>query len=273
MLKLSDSGHKIDFAQIEQSVSDGYATLQLIESLEKQQDEESKTLLAAINELCYRRFVSLLSSFNQSEHALVIEKLHYLAHKEVLIDGVCTTPFKTTLSKMLLTIAIINAKKMKCSEKKELLVHALSAIEVSMLKVNQRIGVDKVQESDIRELIAVLEVYAIKIPAAGMSALKITILATVITIIVLLIVIYVGPFVVDKSVLFLGKHVIQPIIRGTTADVQRSMQQLTGEAERSIHRLADGAAADLGFIPRMLAFGRWFQPARQQAPVRPQPPV
>ncbi len=272
LLSASGASHKIDFAQLEQSANDGYATLQLIESLEKQQDETSTTLLAAINELCYRRFISLLSLFDQNEHALVIEKLHYLAQKEVVTDGVCITPFKSALSKMLLMVAIINAKKIKPIEKKEFLVHALSAVEVDMLKINQGLGVEKVQEQEIRDLVAALEVYAVKIPAVGMSALKITVLATAITIVVLLIVIYVGPFVVDKSVLFLRQHVIQPIILGTTADAQQSLQQLTREAEQSMHRLADGAAADLGFFPRMFAFGRWLQPDRQQAGRMP-PPV
>jgi hypothetical protein len=249
-LKPSGSGHKIDFAQIEQSVSDGYATLQLIESLEKQQDEASKTLLAAINELCYRRFVSLLSSFNQSEHALVIEKLHYLAHKEVLIDGVCTTPFKTALSKMLLTVAIVNAQKIKPTEKKELLAQVLSVVEANMLKINQGLGADSVQENEIRELVVVLEVAAIKIPVATINYVKV---ATLVALIVLVVVViyyrnelklYTGvklqelkrytELQLQALANFIRMNFLRPLINGAAADVQAQIDPLIAESSRSI---------------------------------------
>jgi hypothetical protein len=260
--------HHIAFARLAQTVDDSFAVLKLIEWLEQQQDENSKVLLDTINELCYLKFVQLMSYFECGEHALAIEKLQYLAHKEVSIEGGVKRPFRTTLSKIFLAITLVNAKKLKPEQRKEFLALALEKIENDMLKINRGLGEDKVQEHEIRELVAVLEVYAVRIPAAGVNVVKLTIIISV----VILAIAVCGPYLeryigrkIDQLVAFIQGHIINPPIANTTAELQRSFRIAVDELQHAEHALGDATAANLGIIPRMFLFGRWFQPARQPA--------
>jgi hypothetical protein len=221
----------IDFMRLAETVGDGFAALQLIEFLEKQHDDNCAVLLSAINELCYLKLVHFISLFECHGHdALVIEKLHYLANKEVALDGVKQKPFSTSLSKICLTIAVINAKKLKHEQKKEFLALALDKIENDMLKINRGLGVGSVREDEIRELCAALEVYAVRVTVAGVNWLKISVLVTL----AIVIIYFFAPMIVDKLVAFFGEHVIRPIIGNSTRDIQRSIQILRVDAHAQI---------------------------------------
>ena len=221
----------IDFTRFAQTVDDGFAVLQLIEWLEKQHDDKSIVLLAALNELCYLKLVHFVSLFECPGHdALVIEKLHYLANKEVAVDGAKQKPFLTSLGKICLTIAVINAKKLKHERKKEFLALALDKIENDMLKINRGLGVGSVREDEIRELCAALEVYAVRVTVAGVNWLKISVLVTL----AIVIIYFFAPMIVDKLVTFFGEHVIRPIIGNSTSDIQRSIHILRADAHAQI---------------------------------------
>jgi hypothetical protein len=250
----------IDFTRIAQSVDDGYATLQLIEWLEKHQDSKNKIALAAINELCYSEFIRILSVLKEGD--LVIEKFQYLADKEIIIDGIASQPFRTPLSKMLLMIALVKSQKLSNVRQKELLALSLSKIKNEMLNINKQLGMDKVQECEIREVCSVLQLHAIPaiVPQSSFISKKFVII-TALLIIITVIVVYYAPPLVDK----LKTYIDEVILPGFDGYLQRSSRSFAGAYKTFFDEFVRVTAANLS-APLRKAFFRWGAENQEPAP-------
>ncbi|MFA5305889.1 MAG: hypothetical protein WC365_00420, partial [Candidatus Babeliales bacterium] len=217
----------IDFARITRSTGDGFATLQLVEWLEKQQDDKSKIVLTAINELCYSEFIRILSALKECE--LVIEKFQYLADKEVMIGRIISQPFRTSLSKILLMLTLVKSQKLDYVRQKEVLALSLSKIKNEMLKINRSLGEDKVQENEIRELCAVLQVYALPAIVSQPSLIsKKFVVITLMLIITVVITIHYVPALKAKLLgyLELARTKLDSSLQGGTLALARAYETL-----------------------------------------------
>ncbi|MFA6263280.1 MAG: hypothetical protein WCW33_01860 [Candidatus Babeliales bacterium] len=257
----------ITFARLAHNEDDGLAALHLIEWLEKQHDVNSVLLLSAINELCTIKFTQIMNNLDGAkDREALIEKFQHLADTEVEIQGVAYKPFQTIMSKMFLTIAIVNAKKLKYEQKKEALVFVLNKIRKEMLAINSKLGENKVQDSGIREFVVALEVYAVRMPVVNKGksflfspAVIMSVLLLVI-IVAVIVVIYFCPQLTDKVMKYLDEHI-----------VQRLVKVATDAYKKFVDEVAHATAANLSFPLRRAFFSGAAIEGQLVAGVVPQP--
>jgi hypothetical protein len=259
----------VTFARLAHNEDDGLAALHLIEWLEKQHDVNSVLLLSAINELCIIKFTHIMNNLDGVKDCeALIEKFQHLADTEAEIQGVAYKPFQTIMSKMFLTIAIVNAKKLNYEQKKEMLVFALNKIRKEMLAINKKLGENRVQDSEIREFVVALEVYAVHMPivSKGKSflfspAVIMSVLLLVI-IVAMIVVIYFCPQLTDKVMKYLDEHI-----------VQRLVKVATDAYKKFVDEVAHATAANLSFPLRRAFFSGAAIDGHLIAEVVPQPAV
>jgi hypothetical protein len=168
------------------------------------------------------------------------------------------------MSKMFLTIAIVNAKKLKYEQKKEMLVFVLSKIKKEMLTINRKLGENKVQDSEIREFVVALEVYAVRMPVVHKSFLfspaAITSVVLLVMIVAVIVVIYFCPQLTDKVMKYLDEHI-----------VQRLVKVATDAYKKFVDEVAHATAANLSFPLRRALFSVAAIDGQLVAGVGPQP--
>jgi hypothetical protein len=170
----------INISSKEKNISEnGEGLLYLIEWLQQyeyflnvssQHITEYSTLLKALNKffcLIFRKILCDIEIDKYEEY-----KLNPHEHFSQLYDHkICNSlenwyhhPFRTTLSKTLVSILIVNYTKMSYKEKKECLVLCLEKTKKELHSINKQLGNNKLKDKHISDFIIFLEVYFLKDP-------------------------------------------------------------------------------------------------------------
>lgn len=171
---------------------EGLVLLTLIDWLSKQADRDSAFLLKKLNELFFLEFHRFISGMNlkKTSTAKMLRIFHDLYNTSVASDDPQEPhlPFHTSLSKLMISIHIVNANEAQYSGRKETFTLVLDNIKREMLAINSQMFSDtataKAMTENIQSFVLLLGMHAVHEPLIKSNRIKTYLVAgTFITII------------------------------------------------------------------------------------------
>lgn len=147
------------------SIEKGTILLNLIIWLEKKNDAESRFLLRKINRLYFLEFHRSLSGLdykNDPDKMLLFSSFHELSRRKNINNSSNQEyPFRTAITKAVLTLFVINKTLVTIGKKRESALYLLEKIKQEMLFINKKLCGDCVNENVIYYFIAGLEKFGV----------------------------------------------------------------------------------------------------------------
>ncbi|MBS1988412.1 hypothetical protein JST56_05470 [Candidatus Dependentiae bacterium] len=147
-------------------VMQGTILLSLISWLEKKNDRDSRFLLRKINRLYHLEFHTTLSSLNTKDENYkdsLLGSFHELSKYKIFNVAIGTDyPFGNAITKAVLTLFVVNKTSVPYAQKKESVLYTLEKIKQEMLRINNGLGKEKIDEEFIRVFIFGLEKFGVR---------------------------------------------------------------------------------------------------------------
>jgi hypothetical protein len=147
-------------------VMQGTILLRLISWLEKKNDRDSRFLLRKINRLYYLEFHRNLASLNPKDESLpdsLMDSFHTLGKYKIFNVAIGSDyPFRTAITKSVLTLLVLNKTSIPYSEKKESVLYILQKIKQEILYINNNLGKESIDEEVIHAFIFGLEKFGVR---------------------------------------------------------------------------------------------------------------
>lgn len=159
---------------------EGTIILRLVEWLESQIDQNTDILLERLNELYYLEFHRFIVSIDMKKEqcAEILAWCQDLYHYAISENGIKKYPFRTSISKLFLTIHVINSSHINYDSRKETAAFMVGLIRREMITINNGLK-QKIEEQVIKSFTSLLEVYAVRSPLIEKSRFRKVMLITI----------------------------------------------------------------------------------------------
>ena len=165
---------------------EGAIMLTLLNWLAHRKDHDSKFLLKRLNHLYFLELHSLFSNIdsNKDATARMLQLCDQFYHYKTInpITQQTRKPFRTSLSRLFIVITTINGSDMAYETRKKSMALALERVGNKMLRINKRLGDQKMYNSDITAFISLLSTHVAVEPLVRTSFIRNVILGTLITV-------------------------------------------------------------------------------------------
>jgi hypothetical protein len=168
---------------------EGAIMLTLLNWLAHRKDHDSKFLLKRLNHLYFLELHNLFSSIdsNKDATARMLQLCDQLFHYKAInpITQQTKKPFRTSLSRLFIVITTINGSDMAYENRKKSMALALERVGNKMLRINKRLGDQKMNPQDITAFISLLATHVAVEPLVKSSVIRNTVLTILIASIII----------------------------------------------------------------------------------------
>ena len=223
----------------------GSILLRLVLFLEKSEDPYHKMLLKKINKYFFLRMHRQLvdHDLRKDQAARTVEGLYELYAHKVDTSAGKIAPFRTTLTKVFIVLSTINETQLMFSGRKETLLIHLNKIKREMLRINDGLGDQKIDEDCIKDFIKFIGVYEVRQPIIPETQVRNIILGTL------------AIATIAAIIYWQHKNIKAKVIDPTAVAIDHATKWIGRRFKGGLREIGEGLAQGLGISQEVIDAG------------------